>query len=309
MRGRTSSRGSCAASVPLSVDAPAARIAQQLTESGAKVVVTSVALRERLPASVQVVALDAEAEAAAMGALPQQAPDVAVAPDDLAYVLFTSGSTGVPKGVAVTHANAVHYARAISRVLAGVPRDVAGDGFAALATWRFGIASTLAADLGNTSLLPALLAGATLHVLGSEVTTDPARFAEYVAVHPFDLLKLTPNHLAALVAGKAGAELASVLPRQWLVLGGEALRPPFARALLEARTCRVLNHYGPTETTVGVLTHEATLATLEQASALGAQTVPLGAPLANTQAFVVDAHGNEQPVGIPGELWLAGAGV
>jgi acyl carrier protein len=58
-----------------------------------------------------------------------------------------------------------------------------------------------------------------------------------------------------------------------------------------------------------VLTHEATSASLDAASALGAQTVPLGAPLANTQAFVVDAQGHEQPVGIPGELWLAGAGV
>jgi acyl-coenzyme A synthetase/AMP-(fatty) acid ligase/acyl carrier protein len=70
-----------------------------------------------------------------------------------------------------------------------------------------------------------------------------------------------------------------------------------------------LNHYGPTETTVGVLTHEATADSLAAASALGAQTVPLGKPLANTQAVVVDAYGNEQPVGIPGELWLGGAGV
>ena len=110
-----------------------------------------------------------------LGALPDGALDVRVSPEDLAYVLFTSGSTGVPKGVAVTHANAVHYARAVSRVLADVPRATNGDGFAAMAEWRFGLASTLAADLGNTSLLPALLAGATLHVLGKEVTTEPAR--------------------------------------------------------------------------------------------------------------------------------------
>jgi amino acid adenylation domain-containing protein len=297
-----------AAYMPLSVDAPAARIAQQLTESGAKVVVTSLALRDRLPSSVQVVALDAEAETAAMGALPQQAPEVAITPSDLAYVLFTSGSTGVPKGVAVTHANAVHYARAISRVLADM-HEAPGDGFAALANWRFGMASTLAADLGNTSLLPALLSGATLHVLGKEVTTEPARFAEYVSVHQLDVLKATPNHVLALAAGKTGAELAAVLPKQWLVLGGEALRLDAARTFLGAGGCRVLNHYGPTETTVGVLTHEVTAASLDAASALGAQTVPLGRPLGNTQAFVVDAYGNEQPVGIPGELWLGGAGV
>jgi acyl carrier protein len=100
-----------------------------------------------------------------------------------------------------------------------------------------------------------------------------------------------------------------VLPRQWIVLGGEALRLDAARTFLGAGGCRVLNHYGPTETTVGVLTHAVTAASLDAASALGAQTVPLGRPLGNTQAFVVDAYGNEQPVGIPGELWLGGAGV
>jgi acyl-coenzyme A synthetase/AMP-(fatty) acid ligase/acyl carrier protein len=171
------------------------------------------------------------------------------------------------------------------------------------------MASTLAADLGNTALLPALLSGATLHVLGKEVTTEPARFAEYVSVHQLDVLKATPNHVLALAAGKTGAELAGVLPKRWLALGGEALRLEVARTFLGAGTCRVLNHYGPTETTVGVLTHEVTSDSLATASALGAQTVPLGRPLANTQAFVVDTYGNEQPVGIPGELWLGGTGV
>src|SRR4029079_931137 len=106
--------------------------------------------------------------------------------------------------------------------------------------------------------------------------------------------------------GRRGAELAAVCPRQALVLGGEALSVELARTLLAAGRCRVVNHYGPTETTVGVLTNEVTSSTLEQATSLGAQTVPLGRPLANTQAFVVDAYGNEQPVGVPGELWLRG---
>ena len=295
--------------MPLSIEAPAARLAQQLSESGAKHVVTSVAFADRLPPSVQIVALDGGTDAVTLAALPDAPLGVAPSPEDLAYVLFTSGSTGVPKGVAVTHANAVHYARAVSRVLADVPSGVAGDGFAALESLRFGMASTLAADLGNTSLLPALLAGATLHVLGKDVTTEPSRFAEYVAVHQLDVVKATPNHVLALAAGKTGDELARVLPRKWLVLGGEALRPEVARTLLGAGTCRVLNHYGPTETTVGVLTHEVTSESLAAAAALGAQTVPLGRPLANTHAYVVDASGMEQPIGIPGELWLGGAGV
>jgi acyl-CoA synthetase (AMP-forming)/AMP-acid ligase II/acyl carrier protein len=211
--------------------------------------------------------------------------------------------------VTVTNANAVHYARAVSRVLADIPADVPGDGLAALDGLHFGLASTLAADLGNTSLLPALLSGSTLHVLPADVTTDPARFAEYAATHTLDVLKLTPNHLAALTAGKSGTELARVLPKRWIITGGEALRPELARTLLGANSCRVLNHYGPTETTVGVCTFEVTSTSLDALATHGAQTVPVGGPLANTHAYVVDGHAQEQPVGIPGELWIGGAGV
>jgi amino acid adenylation domain-containing protein len=288
--------------MPLSVDAPSARLSQQLAESGAKLVVTTAALARRLPSTVTVVPLDSDA--ATLGAYPDTNVALRARPRDTAYVLFTSGSTGVPKGVAVTHANVVHYTRAVRRAL-GTVQDEPMDGRAR----QFALASTLAADLGNTSLFPALLSGATLHVLGSDVTTEPERYAQYMEVHQLDVLKLTPNHLRALVAGRSGADLTAVLPRQTLVLGGEALNVELARTLVSAGACRVLNHYGPTETTVGVLTHEVTGASLDAASALGAQTVPLGAPLANTQAFVVDAYGNEQPVGIPGELWLGGAGV
>ncbi len=300
--------------VPLPQELPPARRAQQLHESGATVLVTLGAHASDVADGVTIVALDRDTDT--LSAYPSTSPTRAITPDSLAYVLFTSGSTGVPKGVAVTHANAVHYARAVSAVLAAradaSPRrrsgqapslGMIGDG------WHFGLASTLGADLGNTSLLPALLGGGTLHVLPKNVTTEPALFAEYVAAHPLDVLKITPNHLMALVAGKSGADLARVLPRQWIVLGGEALRPDVARTLLGAGTCRVLNHYGPTETTVGVLTFEATAVTLDAASAHGALTVPLGRPLANTHTYVVSARGSEQPVGVPGELWIGGAGV
>ncbi len=296
-----------AAYIPMSVEAPPSRLATQSRESGMKVVVTQAALADRVPVDTPVVALDRDASQIA--SLSGDDVGTAPTPESLAYVLYTSGSTGTPKGVAVTHANAVHYARAISRVLGDVAPAQSGDGFSALDGWNFGLASTLAADLGNTSLLPALVAGGTLHVLGKEVTTDPARFADYVAAHPLDLLKITPNHLQALAAGRRGAELSSALPRQWLVMGGEALTFDAARAVLGAKKCRLLNHYGPTETTVGVCTREVTVDSLAAAEGFGAQTVPIGQPLANTHAYVVDAGRNEQPVGVPGELLIGGAGV
>ncbi|MBI3791954.1 MAG: amino acid adenylation domain-containing protein [Gemmatimonadetes bacterium] len=296
-----------AAWVPMAVDAPKGRLVQQASDAGLVALVTASAHLALAPEGVTAIALDRDA--AQLGALADGNLAATATPDDPAYVLYTSGSTGTPKGAIVTHRNIVHYARAVSRVLAGTPAGTSGDGFAAVDGWRFGLVSSLAADLGNTSLVPSLLAGGTLHVLAREVATEPARFAEYVSVHALDVLKVTPNHLAALTAGRTGADLAAVLPRQWLVLGGEALRPAFARSLIAAGSCRVLNHYGPTETTVGVCTFEVTSASLAAVEALGAQTVPIGRPLANTRARVVDAHGHEQPLGVPGELWISGDGV
>jgi acyl-coenzyme A synthetase/AMP-(fatty) acid ligase len=71
----------------------------------------------------------------------------------------------------------------------------------------------------------------------------------------------------------------------------------------------VINHYGPTESTVGAVMHEVTTRSLEDAGRQGASTVPIGRPLPNTHAYVVDVHGEELPVGLPGELWLGGSGV
>ena len=290
--------------VPLSVEAPLARLERQLVESGATIVVTSRALAAMVPSSVSTILVDDET---ADVVHELEAPRATAA--DLAYVLYTSGSTGVPKGVAVTHANAVHYARAVSRVLAGIRPDAAGDGFATLDGLRFGMVSTMAADLGYTSVLGALLAGGTLHILPKDAATEPARFAELVTAQSLDVLKITPGHLHALVSGRTGRDLAALLPRRWLVLGGEALRPDLARTILSAGAGRLLNHYGPTETTVGACTFEVTAASLDAAIAQGAQTIPIGQPLANTRAFIVDVYGAEQPIGVPGELVLAGAGV
>ncbi|MEO7455290.1 MAG: amino acid adenylation domain-containing protein [Gemmatimonadaceae bacterium] len=271
-----------AAYVPVMPDIPEARADRQVEECGAHVV---------LRAS-DVVQMSSEGDAVA--------PAIDADPQRVAYVLYTSGSTGVPKGVAVTHANVVHYARAVGAVL--------GQG-ASMSGWHFGMVSTLGADLGNTSLFPSLFNGGTLHIMPADVTTDPSRYASYVRAHPLDVLKITPNHLRALVGSASGAELAGLLPTRWIVTGGEALSLDFATRLLDAGSCRVLNHYGPTEATVGASTFEVTRESLAAARAAGAQTVPIGRPLANVQLHVLDARRRLAPVGVPGELYISGAGV
>ena len=293
--------------VPIPPEIPAARAAQQLGEANVRVVITTSAYDDRVPANVSLLALDGDA--AAIDAEPATRPDAVASPESLAYVLFTSGSTGVPKGVAVTHANVVHYTRAVARVLGDVPGKAVTDGFAALDGWAFGMVSSIGADLGNTALFPALLAGGTLHLISRDVATDPARYREYLAAHPLDVLKITPNHLRALAGGLDASQLRAALPRRWAVLGGEALAWDVARAVLDTHTCRVLNHYGPTETTVGVSTFEVTADSMRTARDAGAQTVPVGRPLANVQLHVLDASRQPVPVGVVGELYIAGAGV
>ncbi len=210
---------------PLSVDAPPARIADQVREAGIRVIVTDAANAAKLPQGVQSVVVDSEAATLGGASLPAWS-ERNIDPSSVAYVLFTSGSTGTPKGVAVTHANAVHYTRAVSRVLG------ATDGIV------FGLMSTLAADLGNTSLFPSLLGGGTLHVFDKASTTEPARFAAEVEARPLDILKTTPNLLEALTAGRRGSDLAAILPRACIVLGGEPLRLDFGAQTLLAR-CNV----------------------------------------------------------------------
>src|SRR5690606_24953314 len=132
---------------------------------------------------------------------------IALDEQNLAYLMFTSGSTGQPKGVAVEHRQLRQYIAAITRAL-DLP-----------ASAHFGHVSTLAADLGHTALFPPLCRGGTLHLVPEDLVFDPARLAELLANEPVDCLKLTPSHLTGLRM----LEPVRVMPRQRLVLGGEVL--------------------------------------------------------------------------------------
>jgi amino acid adenylation domain-containing protein len=218
-----------------------------------------------------------------------QAPRSRVVPENLAYVIFTSGSTGRPKAVGIEHRNLVNYVLAVSVKLQPI-RGV-----------RFALMSSLAADLGNTTLFASLCGGGVLHVIREDLASNPDDLAAYFHEHSIACIKIAPSHLAGLLSGHSPAH---VLPESLLVLGGEASSSAWIRQLRTLRPeCRILNHYGPTETTVGALT------TAVHESELSGLTLPLGMPLTNVCAYVLDAIGNLAPSGIAGELYLGGAGV
>ncbi|MFM2577345.1 amino acid adenylation domain-containing protein [Vibrio fortis] len=213
-------------------------------------------------------------------------PPAIIQPKDTAYVIYTSGSTGQPKGVEVTHGNAISYVDALFERIDIEPN-------ATMATL-----ATVSADLGLTCVLGALVTGRTLALIPNVLSFDPSSLAQYLERFPIDVLKIVPSHLKALLAVEKPERL---LPRQWLISGGESLTTDLVqdvRALLP--TINVANHYGPTEATIGCMAKVVDD---------GAASITLGSELSNGIALIVDEQGLPVAQGTPGELLIAGQGV
>ncbi|MGH2621269.1 MAG: amino acid adenylation domain-containing protein, partial [Anaerolineales bacterium] len=282
--------------VPLNPEYPKARLAQQLEEIEAPVVLTEAARIEQLP-EFAMLCLDRDQERWATE--PQTNPECVTTPEHPVYVIYTSGSTGVPKGVVVRHRGLVNYTHYIRGRLR-LP-EAAGTSCG----WRFATVSTITADLGNTCIYPSLVSGGCLHILSYETATNGSRFASYVAEHPIDVLKIVPSHLGALLASQPDG--ANILPRKYLITGGEALSHELVeRIAAAANGCELINHYGPTETTVGSLTANVSR---NGARRWKTATQPIGRPIANTEIYILDEHRRPAPIGTPGELYIGGAGL
>ncbi len=275
--------------VPLEPQQPGERLGYQLRDSDAQVLLSvgAVSWAGNVPV-IDLGNVDKEGEdRVAASELPL--PQVHFAQS--AYVIYTSGSTGQPKGVVVSHGALSNYVQGVLEALA-LPDDVR----------NFAMVSTVAADLGHTVLFGALCSGRTLHLISPECALDPNRFATYMREHEIEVLKLAPSHLQGLLSATRPQD---VLPRHTLILGGEATSWPLLERIRElGPDCRVINHYGPTETTVGTMTHDAAQERLDVAV-----TLPIGKPLPNTQGHVLDTYLNPTPLGVPGELYIGGAGL
>ncbi|MEM7307335.1 MAG: amino acid adenylation domain-containing protein [Planctomycetota bacterium] len=269
--------------LPLDPVLPKEALGLRLDDAGAAVVLTEALLVDRVPEGRPRWMLDAEEDAEAPAGPALALPP----PEGAAYLLYTSGSTGKPKAVVVEHRQLAAYVAAIE------PRIGVGAG----ACW--GNLSTLAADLGHTTLFPALASAGTLRLFGEESMGNARVLAEHLRACPIDVLKIVPSHLAALLDGAGAPEAErALLPRRALLLGGE----PLPRALVDRigdAVPTLLNHYGPTEATVGVAVGDARSADLDG-------TVPIGHPLGSARLYVLDASLAPVPVGVAGELFAAG---
>ncbi|MEV4630895.1 amino acid adenylation domain-containing protein [Micromonospora sp. NPDC049523] len=271
--------------LPLDPELPVARLTGMATTAGTPVVLTDRASATRTgdcwPAGTRVILLDDQDVAARLRTLPATAPEQTGHPDSLAYLLYTSGSTGVPKGVAVTHGSVVNLLVGFERLLRLTPDD------------RVAAITTIAFDISVVELILPLLAGARIELFDSRLAVDAAALRSEIANRAVTVVQATPASWRMLLA--AGGVPSGVRLR---ISGGEALTRDLADALL-TDGATLINGYGPSETSI-----------YSTAGPVGTHgPVDLGDPVANTRLYLLDPAGLPVPVGAVGELHLGGLGV
>ncbi|HZR97744.1 MAG TPA: amino acid adenylation domain-containing protein [Chloroflexota bacterium] len=270
--------------LPLDPTYPHDRLAFMLDEAAPPVVLTQARLRERLPASAaRVLCLDADWAAVAGEAAT--APGRAVKPEDLAYVLYTSGSTGTPKGVMVPHQGIVNRLLWMQAQYQLTPAD------------RVLQKTPYTFDVSGWEFLWPLLTGACLVMARPDGHRDPGYLVDLIQREQITTLHFVPPMLASFL-DEPGAPRCQSL-RQ-VFCSGEAL-PYELQERFFARLGHAALHnlYGPTEASIDVTYWPCRRDD-------GRRIVPIGFPVANTRIYLLDAHGQPVPIGVPGELHIGG---
>jgi aspartate racemase len=274
-----------AAYVPFDLAAPRERLGFVLADAGIGVVLTQQSLADQLPpSSARIVRVDAEAPLP--GETGPSGPASGVTSEALAYVMYTSGSTGEPKGVAVTHRNVVRLVRGTDYVSFG-PDEV----FLQLAPLSF--------DAATFEVWGCLLNGGRLAVAPPGVASV-SELGAILERQGVTTLWLT----AGLFHQVVDHGLQGLRGLRQLLAGGDVLSVSHAaRVVEELPGCRLINGYGPTEGTTFTCCHPVT------AESVRRRSVPIGRPIANTRTYVLDRDRRPVPIGVAGELWIAGDGV
>jgi amino acid adenylation domain-containing protein len=260
---------------------PAERLDAIVSDAGLRTIISRDQEMTRTPAAADWHWLDVTSTGA-----ETTPPDVTVAPDDVMCVMFTSGSTGKPKGVVTTHRAMTGTFLAQEFCLFG-PGDVVLQ--CAPVSW----------DAFALELFAALLFGGTA-VLQPGQSPEPAVIAELIARH-----RVSTMHVSASLLNFLIDEYPQVFDRVGQVMtGGEAASVPHVEKLLDLRpSLRLVNGYSPVESTIFTVSHQVVL------DDTAASSIPVGKPLRNKQVYVLDDRLNPVPVGVIGELYMAGVGL
>jgi amino acid adenylation domain-containing protein len=269
-----------AAYLPLDPSYPKERIDFIVAEANVPVLLTQAHLATSLPrTAAKIICLDTDWPL--IGRESQTKAEARLSPEDLAYIIYTSGSTGKPKGVEIPHHAVVNLLTSMSRV----PGMDANDTMLAVTTLSF--------DIAALELFLPLCVGGQLVIVSREVASDPVQLMARLASYKATIMQATPITWRMLLdAGWDGHPLRKIL------CGGEALPRELADRLLELQPS-LWNMYGPTETTIWSSTSKVK----------PEARIAIGPPIDNTQFYIVDGQNQQVPIGVPGELCIAGDGV
>ena len=274
-----------AAYVPVDPSYPRERIAYILDDAGAQVVLTQSSIADGLPTTAETVCVDGVVSRSGDLDTPREKTRAGA---DAAYVIYTSGSTGRPKGVVVPHSALVNYIHWACKQYVG-SRKLA-----------FPLFSPLSFDLTVTSIFVPLVSGGQIVVYPESRGRADLALLDVLADDRVDIIKLTPSHLTLIQR----RDLSDSRVKQ-LILGGEELRSDLAQNVSDkfGGEVRIHNEYGPTEATVGCILH-----TFDPSNDSG-PSVPIGRPIDNMQAYLLNSHLSPVPEGVVGELYVAGDGL
>ena len=260
-----------AAYLPVDPDHPRDRIEYMLSDSGAKNCITEKNLSEFLESS------------------DISNPGVCVSGTDICYCIYTSGSTGKPKGTLVTQRNITNYVHNNSNNV--VHRIIKED------CRRIISVTTVGFDIFVTESLLPLANGMEIVFADENQAKIQSKLNELIKKIPVDVLQTTPTKMKSLIADKKQTEYLRNL--KTVILGGETLNASLVEELKAFTDAEIFNIYGPTETTVWVTNTKVN----------SAEDITIGKPMANTQIYIVDKHLKPVPIGITGELCIAGDGI
>jgi amino acid adenylation domain-containing protein len=279
--------------VPLDPTYPQERIAFVLEDTQAPVLLTQQHLIDNLQNQIKIVCVDRDWEIIAQES--QQNPISESTIDNLAYIIYTSGSTGQPKGVLVNHRNVVRLFAATDSWFNFNQNDV----------WT--LFHSIAFDFSVWEIWGALLYGGQLIVVPYWLSRSPEDFYKLLLTHQVTVLNQTPSAFRQLIQVEESLGSSNNLALRTVIFGGEALQLENLRPWFERhgdRSPQLINMYGITETTVHVTYRPLTIADLEVAS-----TSFIGRPIGDLQIYILDSYRQPVPIGVPGEMYIGGAGV
>ena len=282
--------------VPFGPEYPDERLAYMWKDSGASVLLTQEHLKEKLPAAeTKVICLDRDWKQVSRESREHVAMNVLG--ENLAYVIYTSGSTGAPKGVCVTHVGLAERARVLGEQYRLRPNDrmlqFLSPGF----------------DAFGEEFFPTLIRGATLVIKPNVTSLLPEEMTALVARDRITVLHLPPAYWAELERHVSSSQTPLLSCLRLLITGGEAI--PWERAQRWIGRCKsgVCNAYGPTEATITATVY--VLPSVGDSSAINEKVLwlPIGLPIPNTRVYLLDERQESVPIGVTGELYIAGAGL